>query len=267
MAQASACCHCGKDIYLLMPILRKMEALTTEVATLRSLVEDRLSAEQVQHTAIAEMEKTSALAQLQDLIQSDIEREQIENETGIWRYVRDAALYLLLPLLLLLAAHGILVYLYELSPLYLRIASLIIPLPFGLMLFARRPRNGLIWSLLFAMVALFAVSGMNVVSGILEDMPMYPQNAHEWRGSLEFTLSILCSALTGILFGRIIYTAALRKREQRITVLQRALVTSTKLFGQTIAPESVRKWSEYISRLGILSTAATSIYTGLKDVL
>lgn len=265
MAEASACCHCGKDIYLMMPILRKMQALTAEVAALRALVQGNLSEAHVQN--IAEAEQTSALAQLQSLVQADIERTLVENETGIWRYVRDGFIYIILPFLLLLAAHGILVYLYELRPLYLHIASFIIPLPFGLVLFARRPRNGIVWSALFAVTALLAVLGMNVISGILEDMPLYPQNTHEWRASLEFTLSILCSALTGMLFGRILYATAMRKREQRITALQRVLVNSTKLFGQTIAPESVRKWSEYISRLGILGTSITSIYAGLKDVL
>jgi uncharacterized integral membrane protein len=250
-----------------MPILKQVESLATEVAELRQQLKQHLDVAQQHNTAQIGIEHTSALVQLQNLVQADIENEQLENETGIWRYVRDGARYLVLPFVLLLAAHGVIVYLYELRPFYLHLASLLIPLPFGFLLFARRARNGVIWSSLFACIALLAVLGMNVISGILEDMPMYPNNATEWRESFEFALSILCSALTGMLIGRIVYAAVLRNREARFTTLQRALVSSSKIFGQSLSPESVRKWSEYISRLGILGTTLTSIYTGLKDVL
>lgn len=267
VADASTCRHCGKDIYVLMPILRKMAALSAEVSELRTLVHDNLPVAPLQTGAHSTIEHTSALTQLQNLVQADLTQAQIENETGMGRYVRDTSLYLIFPLLLLLSAYAVVVYLYELRPFYLHLASLLIPLPFGLILFARRQRHGLIWSLLFAGMALLAVFSMNAISGILEDMPIYPKNAAEWRESFEFSISILCSALTGILLGRIIRASILRNREQRITTLQRALVTSSKLVGKSLSPASVQKWSEYISRIGMLGTALTSIYTGLKNVM
>ena len=106
------------------------------------------------------------------------------------------------PLLLLLIAHGIIIILYDANPWILRIASMLIPLPFGAVSWARGNRH-LLFSLVFALgLAISAVLGMSAITGMVDGAPVLPQDLREWREILEFAASISFSFLTGLLVAR-----------------------------------------------------------------
>ena len=98
----------------------------------------------------------------------------------------NGGIYVLLPSLLLLAAHFLITVTLNVSPLYLRIASFIIPLPFGMAAFAlsRIGYRGAIG--LGVLTAVVSVTGMLAIVAYVDGAPMVPESMREWRETVEY---------------------------------------------------------------------------------
>jgi len=103
--EALVCSHCSRDLRIVRPVVIEVQQLVTELDQLQ-LELDRIN------TQLAFFDRP------------------------VHFVLRNAALYVLAPTLLLLAAHAIVTILLDVSPVYLRIASVIIPIPFGMALYA-----------------------------------------------------------------------------------------------------------------------------------
>ena len=118
--------------------------------------------------------------------------------TGRSRFLfLNGGIYVLLPSLLLLAAHFLVTVTLNVSPLYLRIASVIIPLPFGMAAFAvskigYRGAFGL-----GVLTAAVSVTGMLAVVAYIDGASIVPETLREWRETVEYGLSIALAFLTG----------------------------------------------------------------------
>jgi hypothetical protein len=184
---------------------------------------------------------------------------------------REWGLYWGLPLLLLLLAHGLIVVVFDLNTLYLRVVSLLIPLPFGFFLLRNGPRSLLAGALAaFAMAAL-AVLGMSGIVAYTDGVAWLPQGRGEWREFGEYAASVGFSYLTGMLLGRL-----LAQRPEILAqgdfqgggwkvMLARHLVSGPPSFEKIQA--AVTKINEVSSSLVAIGTTALSIYTGLKGLL
>ena len=99
---------------------------------------------------------------------------------------RYAALYVVPVVLLLLIAHYLVTVQFNISPLYLRLASFAIPLPFGMATYAV---NKIGWRGAFgigALIAFLSVSGMLTVIGFIDNVPIIPPTFLEWRELFEY---------------------------------------------------------------------------------
>jgi hypothetical protein len=193
--------------------------------------------------------------------------------------VRDILVYLILPLLLLMGAHTLIVVVLDTSVLYLRIISMVLPLPFGIWLFMRQKRDLLPWFLGTAGLAVGSVIGMSWITSLVDQTPILPQNAFEWREYLEYAASISFSFLTGMLVGGILYAQKHRpvgrsgnKGKAPEGVKNRILRTAvTKTLGSNLSPTQIHsimaKLEEFGGTAVALGTTAVSIYTGLKGIL
>ena len=83
------------------------------------------------------------------------------------------------------------------SPLYLRIASVIIPMPFGMATFALSKIGYRGAFGLGALTAAVSVTGMFAVVAYLDGTSMVPATLQEWRETFEYGLSIALAFLTG----------------------------------------------------------------------
>ncbi|HEY6131177.1 MAG TPA: hypothetical protein VIV27_04125 [Halioglobus sp.] len=156
----------------------------------------------------------------------------------------DLARFILAPLILLLIAHALITVVYDLNVVYLRLISMILPMPFGFWLVRDEPRTLLPWFIGTAFLAVTSVIGMSAVIGAVDQTPVLPQNAFEWRELLEYSASIAFSFLTGMLVSRI--TGGTVNPNHLHT-----LSTNFKMIGGSIAA---------------IMTTIVSIYTGLKGV-
>ncbi len=102
--EAIACKHCSRDLRVVRPVLLEIQELVGDLERIRSAL-DRTNAK--------------------------LERYQ----HPLRYFVTHLALYVLIPVLLLLVAHSVVTIVLDVSQLYLRIASLVIPMLFGFLSF------------------------------------------------------------------------------------------------------------------------------------
>ena len=116
-----------------------------------------------------------------------------------------AALYVVPAVLLLLIAHYLVTVQFNVSPLYLRLASFAIPLPFGMATYAVSKIGSRGAFGIGAMIAFLSVSGMLTVIGFVDNVPIIPPTFLEWRESFEYGLSIALAFLTGNILALLVF--------------------------------------------------------------
>jgi hypothetical protein len=218
--EAIVCNHCGRDLRVVRPVVHEIEELIAEVDQLQRRL-DRTNA----RLALLKAPARYLLA--------------------------HSSVYVLIPAGLLLIAHALFIVFFDLSPLFLRVASIAIPLPFGAAAYGVHrigPRGALCLGIA---TAVLAVTGMLTVIGYLDDVPILPSTGREWRETLEYGTSIALALVTGNIMAVMVLRllpstiAAIRRRGLRMQDLIRAA-----------GPLA-----------GVIATASGSIYTGLKGML
>ncbi|MBI3702252.1 MAG: hypothetical protein HY242_17665, partial [Afipia sp.] len=183
--------------------------------------------------------------------------------------------YIAIPAALLVGAHIILTIVFpNLSPLYLRLASVAIPLPFGLAINAIQ-KVGLRGSIVVGLItAMLSVMCMLTVTGINDRVPILPQGWFEWREVFEYVLSIALAFVTGDIIGLLIFQVLPSQMAQGGKP-NPAAYRIARMLGQHVGEEQLRRRARIIQDLmrtagpiaGILATAIGSIYAGLKGIL
>src|SRR5262245_27562632 len=148
--EAIACKHCARDLRVVLPMLLEIQDIVLEMETLN-----------------------------RDLERVKVRLERYKNPRRY--FLSRIIVYALIPTLLLVTAHVLVTIVLNISPLPLRLASVIIPLLFGLLAY---PLNK-IWfegalALGFATAAM-SVTAMLIVTGLHDQVPIVPGSWFEWR--------------------------------------------------------------------------------------
>ncbi len=250
--QALVCPVCRRDLYLFKSLLERIESLEQRVAAQGALLAE--GGQQLQEVASGSAFHAVPPPE--------------EKEIPVLPNTREWLSHWLLPLALLLAAHGLITAVYDLNTLYLRVVSLLIPLPFGLLMTAGACRPSLSQAFAVVSLALLAVLGMSGVTAWVDGTPLLPHGAREWREFIEYAASIGLSYTTGMLIGGMSRQRkrAAAFREAGVAVALARLVKSggehTEQF-QAV----VKKFNELGGALTAAATTVLSVYTGLKGVI
>jgi len=240
--EAVACRHCARDLRLARPLILEVEHLVSELDTLQR-----------------ELDRVNA---------------RLTRLRFPFRYlVRHAAAYVLVPVVLLVAAHILVTIELNVTPLYLRLASVIIPLPFGLELYARQKIGFRGAFVVGVLAAVLAVTCMLTVTGFNDDVPIVPASGLEWREVLEYIASIALAFVTGNILGLLVFEVLPKTMTQRDKPNPLAYRIAGVL-GRHVGEEQLRRRARTIQDLirtagplvGIAATAGGSIYAGLKSV-
>lgn len=241
--EALVCRHCNRDLRIVLPIVIENQHLVAEL----------------------------------DQLQRQLDRVNMQLaflDRPVRFVLRLASLHVLIPSLLLLGAHVIVTMLLDVSAVYLRIASVIIPIPFGVMLYAVNkigPRGGGGFGVA---TAFLSVASMLIVVGYVDAVPILPDNPRDWREAIEYALSIVLAYVTGSLLAMLM----LHSLPNAMAASGRPSAMAVRLarvFGQHVGPEVMRRRARRIQELmktlgpltGVAATLVGSIYTGLKGVL
>jgi hypothetical protein len=240
--EALACKHCSRDLRVARPVIFEIQELVSELERL--------------HRELAAINATVARLRFP------------------LRYlVVEVLTYLVLPVVLLVAAHIIVTIELNVTPLYLRLASVIIPLPFGLAFYARQRTGFRIALAIGVLMAAIAVTCMLTVTGFNDHVPIIPGPWVEWREVIEYVASIALAFCTGNIVGLLIYDVLPR------TMMQGGKPNAVAygiagLLGQHVGDEQLRRRARTVQNLmtttgplvGIVVTAGGSIYAGLKSI-
>lgn len=241
--EALACKHCSRDLRVVRPILLEVQDIVTELDKLR--------------------------------LELDVVSAKLYRRRHPLRYFAvHSVAYILIPAALLLAAHITITILLNVSPLFLRIASVVIPLPFGLAIHAIQKvglRGAAVAGVLTAMVS---VAAMLTVIGFHDHVPIIPRSLLEWREVAEYGLSIALAFVTGNIIGILIFQVL------PSTMVQggkpnAAAYRIARMLGQHVGEEQLRRRARIIQDLmrtagplgGIAATALGSLYAGLKGII
>jgi hypothetical protein len=240
--EAIACKHCSRDLRVVRPVMREIEQIVSELDRLHHEI-DRVNAR---------------LARLRSPLRY---------------FVLHATAYVLAPMVLLVAAHIVVTIELNVTPLYLRLASVIIPLPFGLALYARQKIAARGALLVGAVTAALAVTCMLTVTGFNDNVPILPGPWIEWREVIEYIASIALAFVTGNLLGFLIFDVLPKTMAQggKPNALAYRIAG---LLGQHVGEEQLRRRARTIQDLlrtagplvGIVLTAGGSLYAGLKSI-
>lgn len=220
---AVVCRTCTRDLYLFKPMMARIAELEAQVR--------ELSSRQTLGEQADELVELGAQAVSRA-------RANFANFTG------DVARFIVAPLVLLLLAHTLITIVYDLNVVYLRLISMLLPLPFGFWLMRDEPRTLLPWFIGIAFLAVASVIGMSAIVAAVDHTTVLPRNAFEWRELLEYSASIAFSFLTGMLVSRVTGGKVDPNNLH-------ALSTNFRMIGGSIAA---------------ILTTIVSIYTGLKGV-
>jgi hypothetical protein len=149
---------------------------------------------------------------------------------------------------------------------YLRLVSIILPLPFAYYLFSSQKKNLIKWFFLTALLSLGAVIGMSSITSLADKTPILPQNNLEVKEFLEYSSSILFSYFTGMLLGSFRYA---KKHQIKSNTNNFALRLMINIFTSgKISPQSMQNIMSKINEFGgtivALGSTLVSVYTGLK---
>jgi len=246
--QAVVCPVCRRDLYLFKPLLSRIEALEKRVSAQDEALSHRYeaggeAAERLESVPMPAADEPLTIPTLR-------------NWLSCW----------LSPLVLLILAHGLIIMLYDLNTLYLRVVSLLIPLPFGLLLVWRERRP--LWLLVAMAVSLsgLAVLGMSSLTSLIDGTPVLPVGVREWREFVYYASSIALSYTSSIIVGRKFRLKARAQMRQEARLALARLVSKgsekTEQF-QTIT----RKFNDLGATLTAAATTAASIYAGLQGFI
>ena len=240
--EATVCKHCSRDLRVVLPIIAEIQDIVAELDRLQRRLD------QV-NTSLAMFDRPARFLFL------------------------NGGIYVVLPALLLLAAHYLVIMKFDWPQLYLRIASVIIPLPFGMAAYAfsRIGYRGAFG--LGVLTAALSVFGMLAVVSYVDGTPIVPASFREWRETIEYGLSIALSFLTG----NILVILVLWLLPSTIAAGGKpsaAAYRAARMLGQHVGEDAMRRRARRIQDLmqtvgplaGVAATAAGSIYTGLKGM-
>jgi hypothetical protein len=247
--EAYVCKTCSRDLYLLKPMMTKIASLEGQLATAPS--------QEVNELRIAELE----------YLLDEQNRKLAHRSSFTW--IKDIALYLIVPLLLLLLAHWLITVVYDTKMIYLRIISMILPLPFAYFLFKGHAHKLFPWFIGVVFLAIASVIGMSWITSLVDHSPFWPQNLFEWREVLEYSASIAFSFLTGMLLGGVAYASKQRHRQAGIMNALIKVASTQPTSGVSIQGvlELMKTLQQHGGTVVAIGTTAVSIYTGLKGII
>jgi hypothetical protein len=241
--EAIACKHCSRDLRVVRPVLLEIQDVVAELDKLRR-----------------DLDRAGARLQ--------------RTKYPVRYYAALLALYVIAPAIFLVAAHIIVTIVLNISPLYLRLASVIIPVPFG---FATYPihKIGFRGAFLLGLVtAALSVMCMLTVTGFNDNVAILPASRGEWREVFEYGASIALALGSGNILGHMVFQVFPRILSQGGKP-NAAAFRIARLLGAHVGEEQLRRRARLIQDLmqtvgplaGVVVTGVGSLYAGLKGVL
>lgn len=274
----------GRDLSFLWPVIDRVRAVEIKFSTDEGaggaktgagstptvLLEARVKALEEEVAALKQSLK-GTIGALRDGVAAaaaEVSAAAIEIAPQRWWRV---AVFTVSVVSLLLAAHWLIVFVYDWPTLVLRLVSIAVPLPLSVWL-TRRHRIVPWFEILFGfVVGAIAVFGMAYVTSIHEKTAFLPENMREWQETLEYIASIMFAHLTGVLISSAIQARSGVQNRAGAATLKLAQVIAF-VTGRAVANGSTLKKhadtvQNVVNNLMPVASAIMAIVTGIKGIL
>jgi hypothetical protein len=252
--QASICGHCTRDLVMFKPLALRVQTLTDEVTQLKILVQQHADfLTQIQSRDIQDVTLSYAKEQ-------DTEQKSTTNSISALQSWLNWLGAVVLTIFTIGLCHWLLLFIYDVAPIFLRLLTIALPAGFGYMC-ARR--SGLSWPA--QLVAAIIVSACSVglmlsITAQIDRIPLLPNNPRDWRETFEYTTAIGLGFFTGYLAHRLMKRWEWHKRD-RINL--RVLLARDEK-GQFKITEISNQVQSLIAAVAPFGSAGVALYTGFK---
>lgn len=251
--EAVVCKHCHRDFFLVRPLLEKIDGVSKRLDELEKAPAPAWAAEAGSGSA--------ALP----------EAPRAAGPAGVGLPTMSRAAATAYTFIALVLAHFIIVVHFDLSLIYLRVVSIVVPMAFGF-LYQEQAKHYL--PIAFAAAVAIAVGSILTMSGVvakLDKVPVLPHDAAGWREFAEYSASIAFGFFTGVLIRQSLILARSPKvKSSKLVVMatryiqEKLGMTKDKGGKRDIDPKTIE--SAISSAIGA-GTAIISVVTGLRQFL
>ena len=227
---AIVCMHCHRDLFLIRPLMEKLE-----------LADKRLAALEVDGGPLAAVQHRAPQSSLP------------------WLSPLSA---LSLMFIALVMAHFVIIVEYN-WPLYLlRIVSILVPMTFGFLCLEVLNRTLLFEFGYGLAVAAASVLCMAAVIGRLDNVPVLPRSGYEWREFIEYGLSIAFGFFTGVIIRQTVIATRMQieTRSRLIAAASRALSRRKGRMAQV----ALQQFGPIVRTGAAIASGTLSLITGFK---
>lgn len=237
---AVVCIHCGRDLSIPRPLIEEMKRLEDRIAKLE--VENALLTQSVDGVREA---------------RAPGRRPAIAGGSVAGIVVATTAA--------LLFAHYLLIIRLDVPLVYLRLASILLPMMAGVG-FHGLP-SGTVGRALAASfsIAVASVAGMSAAVALVDRVPLLPQSAHDWSETLEYGASIFLSFWTGLLMTHWFVGWRSPKLIHKVSL---SIAESTRLSrsGEIELEKLLKSIESIVASIVTIAVAAGSVITGLSHI-
>lgn len=240
--QATVCAHCGRELVLIRAMALQLKALTLEVEELK------------QRLARPGLSANSSEAHLDPSLDAAPSQEA---SAPSW----NMALGLIAATVLGTAlAHWLLLFVYDVRPLFLRLATIGVP---AALAFLMAPKLKMGWrshAALSVVIGVGAVAVMLGITALIDKVPWWPESARDLQETIEFMVAIALSCWTGnFLF--------LRKRNSELRNKNRidlSLLLERDEKGQLRIGAITQRMQSTVEAMTPIVSGVMALYSGLK---
>lgn len=265
--EAIVCRHCHRDFFVIQPLMAKLSDAGQRIKKLeRALTAAGIDPDSDEapsaRTGSLPVATTAAatIARVDDHIP-----------------VLAPWLSIVLTIVLLLAAHFLIVVQFDLSLIYLRVVSIAVPLVIGF-LYRKSLDRWLFWDLgTGAAIAVVSILLMSSVVAVVDRVPVLPRNSRGWIEYAQYAASIGFGFFTGcaLRHGLMLARSPSPKVGYLIEVISRFVASKMKKEKEGEdegAPKddidaTVKKIESLVAGAIAVGSAAISVYTGISGLL
>jgi hypothetical protein len=165
--------------------------------------------------------------------------------------------------ILLVLTHYVIIVAYNLPLIFLHVVSILLPLAFGFLCRESGRRTMAIEFVYGVVVAVLSILVMAKVIGKLDNVPVLPRNAYEWREFAEYGASIAFGFFTGVIIRQTVIAMISVEVAPNWLIRMISKAVADKLGGHA-SGFNMRTIQSLISATAAAGSAIASLITGLS---
>ncbi|HLI22754.1 MAG TPA: zinc ribbon domain-containing protein [Stellaceae bacterium] len=274
--EAVACKHCGRDLFLFMPLLKQVTSLNKRVEQLEALIEGlraygyqtEIEAEAAGEALPVPADGASAAADAVAPARKPRAKRLRERKPLVAVPTLAPPVAIGLAIGALVIAHFLVIIVYDTSLLYLFAASIAFPLICGYLMRVSEHRSVAVDFVTSLGIAVVSILIMSFAVAETDHVPILPQGGAEWSEFCKYVCNIAFSFFAGVLARR--WQEGLNKpaeQDNRLAVDISRLIARNRKEGSFEFEKTLKRVETSVASVATIGAAVVSVATGLSHFM